>query len=115
MIAQARLCLIALTAIGCFANFAEATLPVVDRLEPLGVVRGVETTVILHGQRVGDARQVLTDLPGIEILSVKPLDCKRVEVKLKADAKLNPGLYLQHWEPVSARTGDLDLFCWDHR
>lgn len=72
---------------------ADATIPVVDRLEPLGVVRGEESTIIFHGTRVGDAHQVLTDIPGIEILSVKVLDSKRVEVKLKTDPNLNPGLY----------------------
>lgn len=80
---------------GCLAlaTFAQAALPTVDRLEPLGVVRGEETTVVFHGNRVKDAHQVLTDVPGIEILSVKPVDNKKVEVKLKAQPDLAPGLY----------------------
>lgn len=71
----------------------EAALPQVDRLEPLGVVRGEETTVVFHGNRLKDAHQVLTDVDGIEILSVKPLDNKKVEVTLRANASLEPGLY----------------------
>ncbi|NND96959.1 MAG: serine protease [Pirellulaceae bacterium] len=72
---------------------AHATLPIVERLSPLGVVRGEETTVTFHGQRVSDAHQVLVDLPGIEILEVKPVDNKKVEVKLRASKDLAPGLY----------------------
>lgn len=72
---------------------AGAALPVVDRLEPLGVVRGEETTVVFHGQRVKDAREVLIDVPGIEVLGVKPLDNRKVEVTLKTDPELPPGLY----------------------
>jgi hypothetical protein len=45
------------------------------------------------GQRLDDAYQVLVPLPGIEILSVSPVDKNKVEVKLKADASLAPGLY----------------------
>lgn len=70
-----------------------ASYPVVERLEPLGVQRGVETVVTLHGQRLNDASEVLCHLPGIEILEVKAVDGKKTEVKLKADEKLAPGLY----------------------
>ena len=76
-----------------FGSLVSASYPVVERIEPLGVVRGVESTVILHGTRLGDASEVLCHLPGIEILEVKPLDSKKTEVKLKADANLSPGLY----------------------
>ena len=75
------------------ANATYATLPVVDRLAPMGVVRGEETTITLYGQRVGDAHEILTDVPGIEILEVKPIDSKKVEVKLKTAKDLKPGLY----------------------
>ncbi len=90
----------------CFAAIVSvatsglAALPVVNRLEPLGVVRGEETTVVFHGQRVKDARQVLTDVEGIEILAVEPVDNGKVEVKLKAAPDLAPGLY-----PVRLVTG----------
>ncbi len=75
------------------ASAAHATLPIVDRLSPMGVVRGEETTVTFSGQRVGDAHQVLVDMPGIEILEVKAIDGKKVEVKLKTAKDLAPGLY----------------------
>jgi hypothetical protein len=70
-----------------------AALPVVDQLSPLGVVRGQETVVTFRGVRLGDAHQVLVDLPGITILEVKPIDEKSVEVKLRTEPTLSPGLY----------------------
>ena len=71
-----------------------AALPVVERLSPMGVVRGEETTITFTGSRLGDAHQVLVDLPGIEVLEVTPAkDGKSVAVKLKSDADLSPGLY----------------------
>lgn len=71
---------------------ASATLPVVTRVEPRGVVRGEETTIKLIGARLADATEVLCDLPGIEILGVKPKG-NTVEVTLKASESLAPGLY----------------------
>ena len=82
-----------ISAIVSLGSVGLAALPVVDRLEPLGVVRGEETTVIFHGQRVSDAHQVLTDVEGIEIVSVSPVDNRKVEVTLKTDPSLAPGLY----------------------
>ncbi|WP_145422245.1 PPC domain-containing protein [Planctomycetes bacterium K23_9] len=87
-----RISLIAL-AVFASSSLATAALPLVDRLEPLGVVRGEETTVTFHGQRISDAYQVLADVPGIEILEVKAVDNKKVEVKLKTNKDLAPGLY----------------------
>jgi hypothetical protein len=87
----------ALTVVTCSVllgtQTALATLPDVNQIEPRGVVRGEETVVTLKGARLGDATEVLCDLPGIEILEVKPVDGKSVEVKLKAAADLTPGLY----------------------
>ncbi len=70
-----------------------AALPVVNQLQPLGVVRGQEVTVVFVGQRLQDSHQVLCPIDGIEVLSVTPVDDKKVEVKLKTDEKLAPGLY----------------------
>ena len=50
---------IAVFALLVTASVAQATLPVVDRLSPMGVVRGTETTVTFHGTRVSDAYDVL--------------------------------------------------------
>ncbi|TWU47551.1 hypothetical protein Poly51_53510 [Rubripirellula tenax] len=72
---------------------APAAFPIVDQVRPMGVVRGEETTITFKGQRIAEAHTVLVDQPGIEIIEVKSIDGKTVEVKLKADAKLSPGLY----------------------
>lgn len=72
---------------------ASAAFPKITYMRPLGVVRGEESTITLYGSSLGDATQVLTDLPGLEILEVKPVDEKSVTVKLKANETLAPGLY----------------------
>ena len=72
---------------------AFATLPVVTKITPCGIVRGQETVITLAGSRLDDAHQVLCDLPGIEILEVKPIGGNKVEVKLRTDSNLTPGLY----------------------
>ena len=86
----------AIVALTCSALccWAQAAQPEVTRLEPHGIQRGGEgTTVILHGNRLSDARQVLADLPGLTITEVKPLDNRKVQVHVKADASMTPGLY----------------------
>ena len=76
-----------------FVSEVQATLPIVTSLEPRGVVRGEETVIKFKGSRLIDASQVLCDLPGIEIVEVKPVNNSLTEVKLKAAADLTPGLY----------------------
>ncbi len=70
-----------------------AAFPVVNELSPLGVVRGEESVIKFTGVRVGDAHTVLADHEGFEILEVKPVDDKSVEVRLKTTPNLAPGLY----------------------
>ncbi|MEM6779005.1 MAG: pre-peptidase C-terminal domain-containing protein [Planctomycetota bacterium] len=77
----------------CFASFASAAFPVVTHHRPLGATRGEQTTIVFHGERLKGTHQVLVDLPGIEIQSVKPLNAKSVEVTLTSDKDLQPGLY----------------------
>ncbi|TWU31784.1 PPC domain-containing protein [Novipirellula artificiosorum] len=75
------------------APSALGAFPVVERLSPLGVRRGEEATVVFQGKRLKDAHQLLADVPGITILDVKPVDNQSVEVRLKTDPSLAPGLY----------------------
>ena len=72
---------------------ASAALPIIDSVKPFGVVRGEESTISFLGQRVGDAYKVLVDDPGIEIIEIKPVNDKQVDVKLKTSPTLAPGLY----------------------
>lgn len=81
------------TAATLLVGQAYATLPVVTNIEPRGIVRGEETVIQLKGSRLGDASEVLCDLPGIEILEVKAIDNSTAEIRLKASSELTPGLY----------------------
>ncbi len=78
---------------GGFLSLATAAQPSLVRMEPMGVVRGQTTKVILHGDRLADAHQVLFDQPGLSVTEVKPIDAKQVEVSVVADDTIAPGLY----------------------
>ncbi|MEM0925577.1 MAG: serine protease, partial [Planctomycetota bacterium] len=77
----------------CVAGFAAASLPIVTSLTPHGVQRGKETVVQFKGSRLQDAYKILCDQPGLEILEVKAVNNGLVEVRLRAEADLTPGLY----------------------
>lgn len=78
---------------GRWDSSADAAQPVLTRMEPMGVVRGQTTKVILHGDRLGDAHQVLFDKPGLSVTEVKPIDAKQVEITVVAEETIAPGLY----------------------
>ena len=86
-------CVLAGVAAVCSSSSVSAAQPLVESLKPLGVVRGEEATITFRGQRIGDAYKVLVDEPGIEIVEVKAVNDKQVDVKLKTLATLRPGLY----------------------
>lgn len=84
--------------VGCGFAFAVAAVslaatPSIVRTEPMGVVRGETTKVIVHGARLADARQILFDQPGLSVTEVKPIDAAKVEITVVADASIAPGLY----------------------
>lgn len=72
---------------------AFAAFPVVTYHKPLGVTRGGEAVVTLKGNRLGDAREILFDQPGVEVLELKAVDNKTVELKVKTKETLQPGMY----------------------
>lgn len=78
---------------GLAGSTAWASFPVVTHHQPLGALRGTEAKITFRGDRLQDAHQVLCDLPGIEIVSVVPVDAKAVEVTFRTDENLTPGLY----------------------
>lgn len=86
-----RIALTCLMTASCSAVFA--SFPVVQRSEPLGVVRGEQTTLVFHGDRLGDAHTALCDLPGIEIIGVKAIDKSKASVEIRTAESLSPGLY----------------------
>ncbi|MEL7263943.1 MAG: pre-peptidase C-terminal domain-containing protein [Planctomycetota bacterium] len=86
-----RLAAFALLALSCYPCLA--AVPVVTRLEPLGVRSGQETTITLHGARLKDAFDVLSEREGIEILEVKPENNAKVTVRLKVAEGAKNGFY----------------------
>ena len=75
------------------ASCASASFPLLESNQPLGVVAGQETDIQFKGKRLGDAYAAIADLPGIEIIQVKPVNAAEVSVTVKADADVKPGLY----------------------
>mgnify|MGYP003123213388 CR=1 FL=1 len=90
---KCRIVAVALASLLAAAVPASAAFPVVRYHQPLGVTRGGEATVVLKGERLSDARQILFDQPGVEVLEVKPIDDKSVELKVKTSSELAPGQY----------------------
>lgn len=70
-----------------------AMQPAVSTLDPPGVQRGVETEVTFRGARLEDARQILLYEPGIEIVSVTPVDGASTKVKFKPAADCRLGFH----------------------
>lgn len=84
--------------VGCGLAFSSlavcfAANPSIVRTEPMGVVRGETTKVIVHGARLADAHQILFDQPGLSVTEVKPLDAAKVEITVVAEPSIAPGLY----------------------
>lgn len=75
------------------AMTVQAAFPVVTYHQPLGVTRGSEMTIKIVGAQLGDAHQILFDEPGVQTVSVTPIDEKSVEWKVKTPADLEPGFY----------------------
>lgn len=75
------------------SSTANAYRPEVVSSKPRGMQRGTTQKVIIQGVRLGDSRQLLLDMPGINVVSLKPLDDKQLEVELEVPAETKPGLY----------------------
>ena len=60
-----------------------AAYPRLRQIEPQGAQRGIESTVILRGDRVGkEPREILWHDPGIEVRELKAIDDNQVEARL---------------------------------
>ena len=69
---------------------------------PRGMQRGTTQKVVIQGVRLTDSRQLILDKQGINVLSLKPLDDKKVEVELEVPETTKPGLYPLR---IAAETG----------
>ncbi|WP_218934241.1 PPC domain-containing protein [Rosistilla ulvae] len=75
------------------AGVAVAAQPRLTGSIPRGIQRGTTQKVIFTGTRIKDGRQLLFDIPGINVLSVTPVDNSKVEAELEVPADTPPGLY----------------------
>jgi len=85
-------------------SFAHAAEPVVNRIMPRGGQRGTELGIVIRGQRLADAEELLFDRPGIEVLSLEAAGEDRVNanIRIAADAILGPhAVYLRTRTGVS--------------
>lgn len=69
IIDRARLFLLPLTAVACLAAAAQAS-PRLNNILPHGAQRGTEVDVVLYGDDLGDAEEVLFYDPGVEVVSL---------------------------------------------
>jgi hypothetical protein len=78
-----------------FAAAALAGSPNINTITPAAAQRGTEVEVQLNGARLNDARTLLFNEPGIEVLSVSEADGGKFKAKLKIapDARIGEYVY----------------------
>ena len=70
----------------CTGSSALASSPVLSNILPRGGQRGTEVEVLLNGQRLDDAQEVMIYEPGIEVAEFAVVNDKQVKAKLKIAA-----------------------------
>src|SRR5688572_5153522 len=85
---------------------AHAASPNLQRVLPRGAQRGTELEVILHGDRLGDAEEVLLYSSGLTVNKLEVVDPKQVKLRVAvaADAALG-----EHALRVRCSTGISEL------
>ena len=80
----------ALLALTILATPAMAASPVVRTLKPVGGQRGTDVVVILTGQRLADAREILFYQPGVTVTRIEAGKGDQVTAtfRIAPDAKL---------------------------
>ncbi|MDZ4851653.1 MAG: hypothetical protein SGI77_20390 [Pirellulaceae bacterium] len=66
------------------AGIVSAANPTVSVISPMGLQRGTTTEIIMSGERLGDAHQVMFYTPGIEVSDIKALDDKKIKMTVTA-------------------------------
>jgi hypothetical protein len=64
-------------------GIALAASPQLSAFNPAGIQRGADTDVTISGQRLQDARGLLVYTPGIQVLSMQPLDPGHLRARLR--------------------------------
>jgi hypothetical protein len=78
-------------AITCSAASTFAASPVLSNIIPRGGQRGIEVEVVLNGQRLDDAQELMIYEPGIEVAELAVVNDKQVKAKLKIAADCTLG------------------------
>ena len=91
------------------ATSAFAGSPNNNLITPGAGQRGAEVEVILNGARLADARSLLFNGPGIEVLSVSEADGGKFKAKLKIAADARLGEYVFR-AVTNSGIGDVRLF-----
>lgn len=65
------------------ASPAQAADPRLTSIDPQGGQRGTEVTVVMSGNRLADAQELVFDEPGLELLEIKPRNANSFEARLK--------------------------------
>jgi hypothetical protein len=65
-------------------SVTRASDPRLNAITPFGLQRGSETELILQGDRLGDAEQLLLYRPGITVKKIEKVDAKRIKATLSA-------------------------------
>lgn len=75
------------------ATAASAASPSLTSIRPVGGQRGSEVEVVLGGDRLGDAREILFYQPGITVKSIEPVNGQQVKAKLQVAADCPLGIH----------------------
>lgn len=78
-------------AITCSAATTFAASPVLSNIIPRGGQRGIEVEVVLNGQRLDDAQELMIYEPGIEVAELAVVNDKQVKAKLRIAADCTLG------------------------
>ena len=74
-------------------SFVWATKPVVSRVDPPGLQRGTDNSVVIRGARLTDAKQLLFYEPGIEVVGFEVVDDASVKATLRVPAEYPNGIH----------------------
>ncbi|WP_435016554.1 PPC domain-containing protein [Tundrisphaera sp. TA3] len=88
-----RFLLIGLGWLGLAESQAHAASPALASVRPVGGQRGTEVEVILGGDRLGDAREILFYQDGITTKKLEPIDAKQVKATLAIAADCPLGIH----------------------
>lgn len=78
----------------CAILHLEAASPALSILLPRGAQRGKEVEVVFHGERLGDAQEVLFYEPGVTTVSLNASNAAQLKVRLKLDVNARLGQHV---------------------